>query len=148
MPCLARSVGFLPVFFPPEWGFGHAPIHAQPLPVDALQPGVFQQPGLPQSGKDPGGNPLLKTVVGRGTWAELGGVQGFPLAAGAQDEQDGIHADAVGGAGPPAAEAMRVYVWGQVHLDFRPQRIGDPPVVGKVVWVHDGTKQAKAAVRN
>jgi hypothetical protein len=148
VPRLARSVGLDPVFFPPEGGFGHAAVHAQPLPVDALQPGVFQQPGLPQRGKDAGGHPLLKTVMGGGTGAELGGVQGFPLAAGAQDEQDGIHADAVGGAGPSAAQAMRVDVWGQVHLDFRPQGIGDPPVVGEVVWVHDGTKQGQAVVRN
>jgi len=132
-PCLARSVGFLPVFFPPEGGFGHAAIHAQPLPVNALQTVVFQQPRLPQRQKDTLGDPLLEAVMGRGPRAELGGVQGFPLAAGAQDEQDGVHADAVGGPWPPAAEAVGVHAAGQVHLDFRPQGIGNAPVVGNGV---------------
>ena len=37
VPPLARSVGFGPVFFPPERGFGHGPVHALPTPIDALQ---------------------------------------------------------------------------------------------------------------
>src|SRR5712692_9798312 len=76
LPRLARSVGFLPVFFPPEGGLGHAPIHAQPLPVNALQAVVFQQPRLPQRQKDARSDPLLEAVVGGGARAELGGVQG------------------------------------------------------------------------
>src|SRR3712207_7670064 len=36
-PLLPRSVGFRPVFFPPERCLRHRSIHAQPLPVDALQ---------------------------------------------------------------------------------------------------------------
>src|SRR5215472_16434993 len=98
VPFLARSVGFLPVFFPPEGRLGHAPVHAQPLPVNALQTRVFQQSGLPQRRKDPRSDPLLEAVVRRGPRAELGGVQRFPLAAGAEHEQDGVHADPVGGA--------------------------------------------------
>src|SRR5229473_7172216 len=63
VPFLARSVGFLPVFFPPERCLGHAPVHAQPLPVDTLKARIFQQPRLPQRREDPRSDPLLKAVV-------------------------------------------------------------------------------------
>ena len=66
-PRLARSVGFLPVFFPPEGGLGHAPIHRQPGPVQPLQAIVFQQALLPELEEDAGLDPLLKAVMGGGT---------------------------------------------------------------------------------
>jgi hypothetical protein len=119
-PFLARSVGFLPVFFPPEGCLGHAPVHAQPLPVDAHEAVVFDQPGLPQRQEDAFLDPLLEAVVGRGTRAELGGVEGLPLAAGAEDEEDGLQADAVGGARPAAAEAVGIDMHWEVHLDLGP----------------------------
>src|SRR5215471_18592822 len=75
-PFLARSVGFFPVFFPPEGCLGHAPVHRQPGPVDPLP-----------------------AVVGRRAGAETSGVQRLPLAAGAEHEEDGFHADAVGDGG-------------------------------------------------
>src|SRR5947207_1134007 len=84
-PFLARSVGFLPVFFPPEGRLGHAPVHVQPRPVDALEEVVLQQAGLPELQEDAGRDPLLEAVVGGRAGAELGGVQRLPLAAGAQD---------------------------------------------------------------
>src|SRR5262245_54936691 len=94
-PCLARSVGVLPVFFPPEGRLGHAPVHTQPPPVDALQAVVLQQALLPELEKDAGFDPFLEAVVGGGPGAELGGVEGLPLAAGAQDIEDGIGTNAV-----------------------------------------------------
>src|SRR5437763_16813996 len=84
VPRLARSVGFLPVFFPPERRLGHATVHAQKGPVDALQIVVGHQPRLPQCQKDAGAHPLLETVMGCRAGAEAGGVQRLPLAAGAQ----------------------------------------------------------------
>ncbi len=107
-PFLARSVGFFPVFFPPERRFGHAPVHRQPGPIEALPVVVGQQAGLPQRLEDAFLHPALEAVVGRGAGAEAGGVESFPLAAGAQDKEDGLHADAVGGRGFAAAEGMRV----------------------------------------
>src|ERR671927_297061 len=53
-PRLARSVGFLPVFFPPEGCLGHAPVHAQPTPIDALETVIFEQAGLPHLQEDSG----------------------------------------------------------------------------------------------
>src|SRR5439155_22030358 len=112
-PFLARSVGFFPVFFPPKGCLGHAPVHAQPLPVDAHEAVVFDQPGLPERQEHAGLDPLLEAVVGGGARAELGGVKGLPLAAGAEDEEDGLQTDAVGGAWPAAAEGMGIHMQGR-----------------------------------
>src|SRR5436853_904550 len=83
-PFLARSVGFLPVFFPPERRLGHAPVHAQPGPVQAHQVVVGHQAGLPHVQEDAGLDPLLEAVMGRRSRAELGGVECLPLTAGAE----------------------------------------------------------------
>src|SRR5579864_1702562 len=82
-PCLARSVGFLPVFFPPEGGLGLAPVHRQEGPIDALVVVVGHQAGMPQRQEDALLHPALETVVGCRARAEASGVQGLPLATGA-----------------------------------------------------------------
>src|SRR5262245_31412327 len=73
-PRLPRSVGFLPVFFPPERGLGLTAIHAQPGPVDARKAIVLQQAQLPHLQEDPRADPLLEAVVGGGAGAEHGGI--------------------------------------------------------------------------
>jgi hypothetical protein len=93
---------------------------------------VGQQARLPHPLEDTGRGPLLEAVMSRGAWAEPRGVQGLPLAAGAQDEEDGLHADAVGGARPAAAEAVRVFMFGQQLRDAVPEVVRDVPLV------HDG----------
>src|SRR5262245_8735167 len=100
-PRLARSVGFLPVFFPPEGSLGHAAIHAYPLPIDPFQAVVFQQARLPHLKENAGLHPLLKAIVSRRSGTELGGIQGLPLAAGAQHKENGVHTHAVGSARTP-----------------------------------------------
>jgi len=137
----------LPVFFPPQGRLGHAPVHAQPLPVDALKAVVFEQPRLPERQEDAGRGPLLEAVVGCGAGAELGGVEGLPLTAGAEDEEDGIHADAIGGAWPSTAEAMGVDVGGDVHLDLSPEVVGNAPIVGDRLCVHECAGKEAAATR-
>src|SRR6516225_4027878 len=102
-PFLARSVGFLPVFFPPEGGLGHAPVHRQPGPINPLPIIVGEQAPFPQRLEDAGLDPLLEAVVGSGTRTETRGLQRLPLATGAKHEQDGFHTNAVGGAGPATA---------------------------------------------
>jgi hypothetical protein len=89
----------------------------------------------------------LEAVVGGGTGAEPGGVEGLPLTAGAEDEEDGIHADAVGGAWPSAAEAMGVDVRGDVHLDLLPEAVGNAPIVGDCFGVHECARKQAATVR-
>jgi hypothetical protein len=128
-PSLPRSVGFLPVFFPPERGLGHRPVGGQPLPVDPLAEVVLQQAGLPQLEEHAGPHPLLEAVVGGGALADPGRVQGLPLAARAQDEEDPVHAGPVGDAGPAAAEAVGVHPGRQEHLQVAPERVRDPPAV-------------------
>jgi hypothetical protein len=143
-PFLARSVGFLPVFFPPEGCLGHAPVQAQPGPVDPFQAVVVEQAGLPQLEEDALGDPLLEAVVGGRAGAEARGVQGLPLAAGAQDVEDGVGADAVGGARPAAPEGVGVDVLGDEGLHHIPQFVGEAPVVGNGGRIHENYSCAMA----
>src|SRR5947209_20418412 len=82
-PSLPRSVGFFPVFFPPERGLGHAPVHRQPLPVQPPQLVVLLQPVLPEFLEDAGLDPFLEAAVGRTLGTDAGGRERAPLAAGA-----------------------------------------------------------------
>jgi hypothetical protein len=72
-----------------------------------------------------------------GAGAELGGVKGLPLNAGAQDEEDGIGTDAVGGAGASAAIGVGVHMLGDEQLHLVPEFVGDAPIIGNVGEVHD-----------
>jgi hypothetical protein len=129
----------LPVFFPPEGCLGHTPVHAQPGPVDPLPFVVGQQAALPHCQEDAGADPLLEAIVGRGARAEAGGVQRLPLAAGAQDVEDGLHANAVGRARLAAAEPVGVGVFGNHKGDSLPQVIGDGPLIDHTRLVHVAT---------
>ena len=137
-PFLARSVGLLPVFFPPEGRLGHAPVHTQPGPVDPLPVVVGHQAGLPHGPEDAFVHPALEAVVGGGAGAEAGGVEGLPLATGAQDKEDGFHADAVGSGGFAAAEGMGVDPWRDEHGHGFPEVVADAPLVLNVRTFHVG----------
>ena len=143
-PFLARSVGFLPVFSPPEGRLGHAPVHGQPGPVNAPQAVVLQQAHPPHLQEDAVAHPLLEAVVGGRAGAEAGGVEGLPLAAGAQAVEDGVHADAVGHARAAAAEAVGVLVAGDAQLDLGPQLVGDAPGVGDRLLGHGRASPVRA----
>ena len=134
-------MGFWPVFFPPEGRLGHAPVHRQPGPVDALAVVVGHQADLPHLLEDAGLNPFLEAVVGRGAGAEDGGVKGFPLTAGAEDEEDGLHAGPVGFSRATAAEAVCVFVLGQQDGDGFPQVVGDAPLRRLEFLVHEKTSE-------
>src|SRR5262249_55430393 len=99
-PLLPRSVGVLPVFFPPERGLAHRPVHAQPGPIDAHEVVVLQKARLPELQEEAGGDPLLEAVVGGRAGADVGGVQGLPLAAGAEHVEDGVQTIPVRSPGP------------------------------------------------
>lgn len=138
-PFLARSVGFLPVFFPPEGCLGHAPVHAQPGPVDAREAVIVEQALLPELEEDAGLDPLLETVVGSGAGAKLGGIEGLPLTARAEDIEDGIGTDPIRSTRPSAAEAVRIHMLGKEDLHHLPQLIGDAPVIGDMRQTHNGS---------
>jgi hypothetical protein len=131
-PFLARSVGFLPVFFPPERRLGHAPVQAHPGPVDPFPVIVGQQARLPQLLEDTSRDPFLEAIMGRGTWAKAGSVQSLPLTAGAEHEEDGFHAHSVRRTRPTATEAMRIFVFGKQQREVFPQVVREMPLV------HDG----------
>src|SRR5437764_6019817 len=73
VPCLLRSTGLGPVFFPRQGRFGHRPIHGEPTPINAVKGVVLSQTGLPETHKEAVFDPRLKAVVGRGAWADAGG---------------------------------------------------------------------------
>ena len=127
-PNLPRSVGFLPVFFPPERGLGHGPVHGQPPPIEPLQLVVLQQALLPELGEDASLHPLLEAAVGGALGADAGRRQRAPLAAGAQREEDGIHGLAISDAWVVAAEGVGL-AGRQQRLDAPPQGVGDAPAV-------------------
>lgn len=126
----------MPVFFPPERCLGHAPVHTQPGPIDAFPVVVGHQAVLPECLENAGLDPFLKAVVGGGSGAELGGSQRLPLTAGAEHEEDGLHADTVGLAWPTATEAVGVFMFGQQGSDGLPEIIGDLPIVRDRLFVH------------
>src|SRR5262245_8813785 len=64
-PNLPRSLGFLPVFFPPERGFRHRPVQRHPGPINSLQGVVFLQADGPQAEEDARLDPFLEAAVGR-----------------------------------------------------------------------------------
>src|SRR5258707_10171454 len=128
VPCLARSVGFLPVFFPPEGRLGHAPVHAQPRPVDAFPVIVGQQAGFPHPLKDTSLHPFLEAVMGRRPRAEAGGVQGFPLTAGAEHKENRLHTNAIRRAPVSAAGTGRVPMFWDSPGGGPPQRPNHGPL--------------------
>jgi hypothetical protein len=60
-------------------------------------------------------------------------MQGVPLAASAEDEEDGIHGSAVIDAWPVTPERVRLAWWEQ-RLDALPQFIGYPPITPDSLW--------------
>jgi hypothetical protein len=70
-----------------------------------------------------------------GTDARL--AQCIPLAASAEDEEDGIHRLSIIDAGPMAPQGVQFARWEQRH-DVLPQLIGDTPITVRllVVFMH------------
>jgi hypothetical protein len=126
VPILARSVGFLPVFFPPEGGLGHAPVEALPLPVDADPVVVLVQGDLPQGAEHAPLLPPLEVPVQAAPGPELGR-GGLPVAAGPQDVEDAVEHPAVRQPGPAALGGPPDP--GEERLDPLPQGVRDTEVL-------------------
>jgi hypothetical protein len=75
--------------------------------------------------------------MGGGPGTELGSVQSLPLASGAENEEDGIGTDAVGGAWATAAEAVGVDMFGDADFQRVPEVVWDAPIVGNCGGIHD-----------
>jgi hypothetical protein len=128
VPVLARSVGLGPVFPPAQWGLGHRAIQGEPLPVNALQLFVTQQPRDPELLEHPGPGPLGKAAVGAGVLADARAIQGLPRAAGAQHKQYAVHRIPVRYAGTVAAQGMG-FALRQQRFHRLPQFVGKAPMI-------------------
>jgi hypothetical protein len=128
VPLLARSVGLGPVFSPTQRCLRHHAVECLPVPLDAFQFLIGEEPTDPKLPEDPGPGPLLEAPV-RGTFrTDAGGRQSVPLAAGTQDEEKGVHGRAVRHARVMAAQGVR-FPWRDQWLDLGPEFIGYPPTI-------------------
>jgi hypothetical protein len=82
---------------------------------------VVIQAHHPELLEHPGGRPLLKPQVRRAAGANVRLIQGIPLAACSQYEEDAVHCLTIRHSGPATAEAVRVLVPGQQWLNLLPQ---------------------------
>ncbi len=119
-PCLARSVGLGPHFFPRKRRFRHRPVQGLPFPVDPFKFVIAGKPFSPYCEKHSRLNPFLKTAVRRGRRTQPGFVERIPLASRAEDEEDCIHRPAVGDARPATAKRMRFRRLGEKRLYLLP----------------------------
>jgi hypothetical protein len=78
--------------FPSQRGCGDGSVHTQPFPVYPFQLIKALHFHLPKFQKHPRFYPFLETVVGSGAGNQIGHIQGFPRAAGAQDVENGVGA--------------------------------------------------------
>ena len=141
-PNLPRSVGFFPVFFPAQRRFGHRPVHALPLPVDAFQLVVFGQGELPQLLEHAPFHPLLEIGVNRAAGAELLGHR-LPLAAGGQHIQNAGHH--VSHRQSRAAALATRLVNREHQIDPFPQSIGN---LGETLTTIDAATRTSVQVEN
>lgn len=128
VPRLPRSVGFFPVFFPPERGFGHRPVHRLPLPVDALQGVVLFQRQLPEFAKHLAVNQPLEVAMEAAPGTEESGGHGFSLATRAEHEENAVTDGTPRQRRPSTLAAVR-FALRQQRFQAFPQRIGNPPAI-------------------
>ena len=100
-------------FPPPKGALVMAPSMLTPTPVQTLQFAIAFQSHSPQLQEHSSGHPFLKAQVGGGPGTDARGIQGLPLAAGAQHVEDAVGAGAVGNPGTAAAPTDGCsHVWG------------------------------------
>src|SRR5512135_1925540 len=128
VPRLARSVGLGPVFFPTQRRLTHRAVECQPTPVDRHQPIISEQPLTPELPEHAGLCPFLKPPMGRGMGTDASRIQGLPLTAGAQHEEDRIHRGTIRNTRAMAAQRVN-RSWRKQSLDLLPEFIRHPPAV-------------------
>jgi hypothetical protein len=85
--------------------------------------------------------------MGRRPRAEAGGVQGFPLTAGAEHKENRLHTNAIRRARFTAAETVRVHMFGDQQGDGLPQVLSNAPIVNYPQLVHVATSVEYAAAK-
>src|SRR3954452_14680254 len=124
VPFLPRSVGFLPVFFPPEPGLAQHRVGTLPLPLHPAEFVALGDQDRPDLLEDAPRGPPLEPVVARALGPEpLGEL--VPLAAAAHPEDDRVEHL------PPEGMASAGGLLGPEFLEDRfdplPQVVGDLP---------------------
>jgi hypothetical protein len=132
-PDLPRSVGLRPGFFPAQRRFGQRPVHRQPVPLDPTQFLKLLDSRVPELEEDAGFHPGLQALMCRRMRTQLGLVQGLPLAAGAQDVEDGLGAGPIGHPWTASAKAMPIDMLRQQGFEHRPQLIRNAESSGGAV---------------
>jgi site-specific DNA recombinase len=115
-------------FFPTQRRLSHGPVECQPTPIDAGEFVIGQQTLVPEGGEDPRRRPFLEAPMGRGGRADASRVQGIPLTAGAQHEEDRVHRLAVRHPRVVTAQRM-VRPRRQQRFHLLPQHIRQAPTV-------------------
>src|SRR3954468_23363342 len=124
VPFLPRSVGFLPVFFPPEPGLAQHRVGRLPLPLHPAELITLGDQDRPDLLEDAPFDPPLEPVVDRALGAESLG-QLVPLAAAAHPEDDRVeHLPPVG---DPASGGLLGPELLEDRLDPSPEFVGDLP---------------------
>src|SRR5690349_6631033 len=125
VPCLLRSTGLGPVFFPRQGRLGHRPIHRKPTPIHAVKGVVLRQARLPEAQKKAVLHPRLEAVVRRGGGTKPSARERVPLATRAQHKEDGIGANPIRHPRAASAVAVGVLVFGQEGCHLRPKLIAN-----------------------
>src|SRR5579875_2314389 len=128
VPGFPRSVGFLPVFFPPEPGLAQHPVGRLPSPFDPAEFVALGDQRRPDLLEDAALGPPLEPAV-QGALGAVLGVQLVPLAAGPHPEDDPIERPAEVGRWPTGALAGPELL--EDRLDPPPQLVGDLPDRGQ-----------------
>ena len=105
---------------------------------------VGHQAGLPHGQENAFLHPALKTVVGGGAGTEAGGIQGAPLTAATEHEQNGFHAGAIGGWWFATAEGVGIHPLGDQQGDGFPQVVGNAPLILDVLALHGSTSPSRS----
>jgi hypothetical protein len=143
VPFLPRSVGFLPVFFPPEPGLAQHRVGRLPLP---LHPAEFVALGdqdrpdlLEDAAFDPALEPIVDGALGAEAFGEL-----VPLATASHPEDDRV--DHLPPVGDPPARGLLGPELLEDRLDPSPELVGDFPdgAQGFASWFVAGHQPASS----
>ena len=124
VPFLPRSVGFFPVFFPPEPGLARPRVGALPFPLHPAELVAFGDQHGPDLLEDAPGGPPLEPVVDRALGAEPLG-QLAPLATATHPEDDRVEHPSP--EGMTSARGLLGPEFLEDRFDPLPQLVGDLP---------------------
>src|SRR4051794_8126589 len=147
VPFLPRSVGFLPVFSPPEAGLAQHRVGRLPLPVHPAEFVALGDQHRPDLLEDAALDPALEPVVDGALGAEPLG-QLVPLAAAAHPEDDRVeHLSPVGDMASGRLPGPELH---QDGLDPPPEFVGDLPdrsqrLASELTTSHGGDSCCKAS---